>query len=124
MIEYFEMNDSMGLASIYERHIQFNAKLIKYFNNIYRVRFGYDLSEKKGYMFLFDKDKALNGEYNESSLFKFSESKSYIRISSKVLVDFILKKFNLSLDGKNCIQFDANYDDLKKCICIDFGGEK
>lgn len=124
MIEFYENLDSNGTASIYERHIQFNAKMIKYFNGIYRVRIGLDKDLGKIFVFLYDKDKSLSGEYNESSLLSFSESKSYIRISSKQLVEFILKSFNLSINDKSSLQFDANYDSDKKCIAINIGGVK
>ena len=122
MLEFYDQNDGSGLASIYERHISFNTKLLKYFNDCYKVRVGIDTEDKKIYVFIYSKDLSDSGEIPESSLLGVQVSKSYARISSKQLVDYISSKFDLVIPKKEFIQFKATYNELKRAIIIDMGG--
>ncbi len=122
MLEFFDTNDKKGVATIYDRHILFNSKLIKYFNNAYKVRVGIDKDDKKIYVFMLNKDYVLSGEINETSLLPLSVSKSYVRIASKDLIKFITESFKLDVNKEKSIQFDATYDDSKKAIIIDMEG--
>lgn len=124
MLEFYDQNDGSGLASIYERHISFNTKLIKYFSDCYKVRIGIDSNEKKIYVFIYDKDYAESGEVPESSLLSVQISKSYVRISSKQLVEYISEKFNLIIPKKEFLQYKAVYDSKKKAIIINVEGGK
>jgi hypothetical protein len=125
MLEFFDADEKQGSASIYESHITFNKNLLKYFSNAYRVRVGCDCEEGKLYVFLIDKDYALSGEIKESSLLKLSLSKTYARISSRAVVEYVVKSFNLeSPKEKGFLKFDAYYDDLKKAIVVSVGGAK
>ena len=124
MLEFFDVDEKIGYASIYESHITFNKELLKYFSNTYRVRVGIDIEEGKTYIFLMDKDYALSGEVNESSLLKISVSKSYARISSRALVDYVAKAFGLDVGKEGSIKLKATYDEKKKAIVILMGGEK
>ena len=78
----------------------------------------------KTYILLIDKDYALSGEINESSLLKVSVSKSYARISSRALVEYVAKSFNLDVQKEGSIKLKAIYDEKKKAIVILMGGEK
>ena len=122
MLEFYDQNDGSGLASIYERHISFNTKLIRYFEDCYKVRVGIDKEANKIYVFIYDKDFVESGEIPESSLLGVQVSKSYARISSKQLVDYISSKFDLVIPKKEFIQFKATYNELKRAIIIDMGG--
>ena len=122
MLEFFDTNDKKGVATIYDRHILFNSKLIKYFSNAYKVRVGIDKDDKKIYVFMLNKDYVLSGEINETSLLPLSVSKSYVRIASKDLIKFISESFKLDVNKEKSIQFDAIYDDSKKAIIIDMEG--
>ncbi len=122
MLEFFDTNDKKGVATIYDRHILFNSKLIKYFSNAYKVRVGIDKDDKKIYVFMLNKDYVLSGEINETSLLPLSVSKSYVRIASKNLIKFITESFKLDVNKEKSIQFDAIYDDSKKAIIIDMEG--
>lgn len=124
MLEFYDQNNGGGLASIYERHISFNTKMIKYFENCYKVRVGIDKEVSKIYVFIYDKDFVLSGEVPESSLLSIQVSKSYVRISSKQLVDYIKNNFNLEIPKKEFIQFSCLYNESKKAIIIDIGGNK
>lgn len=124
MLEFFDADEKIGYASIYESHITFNKELLKYFSNAYRVRVGIDIEGGKTYIFLMDKDYALSGEVNESSLLKISVSKSYARISSRALVDYVAKAFGLDVGKEGSIKLKATYDEKKKAIVILMGGEK
>ena len=124
MLEFFDADEKVGYASIYESHITFNKELLKYFSLAYRVRVGIDKDESKTYIFLMDKDYALSGEVNESSLLKISISKSYARISSRSLVDYIAKAFNLDVGKEGSIKLKATYDEKKKAVVILMGGDK
>lgn len=123
MLEFFDTNDKKGVATIYDRHILFNSKLIKYFSNAYKVRVGIDKDDKKIYVFMLNKDYVLSGEINETSLLPLSVSKSYVRIASKDLIKFITESFKLDVNKEKSIQFDAIYDDSKKAIIIDMEGK-
>ena len=98
MLEFFEANQTTGIATIYDRHILFNTKLIPFFENAYKVRVALDKEDKKIYVFMIDKDYALSGELSESSLLSISVSKSYVRIASKPLIEFISNTFNLKIN--------------------------
>lgn len=124
MLEFFDADEKIGYASIYESHITFNKELLKYFSNAYRVRVGIDIEDGKTYIFLMDKDYALSGEVNESSLLKISVSKSYARISSRALADYVAKAFGLDVGKEGSIKLKATYDEKKKAIVILMGGEK
>lgn len=124
MLEFYDQNDGSGLASIYERHISFNTKLIKYFSDCYKVRVGIDLDEKKIYVFIYDRNYAESGEIPESSLLSVQVTKSYVRISSKQLVEYIKSKFDLEIPKGEYLQYNAIYNDLKKAIIIDMGGRR
>ena len=124
MLEFYDQNDGSGLASIYERHISFNTKLIRYFEDCYKVRVGIDKEAKKIYVFIYDKDFVESGEIPESSLLGIQVSKSYVRISSKQLVEYIRGNFDLDIPKKEFLQFDASYNEAKKAIIIDIGGKR
>ena len=124
MLEFYDQNDGSGLASIYERHISFNTRLIKYFDDCYKVRIGIDLDEKKIYVFIYDRNYAESGEIPESSLLSVQVSKSYVRISSKQLVEYIRSKFDLEIPKGEYLQYSASYNDLKKAVIIDMGGRR
>ena len=123
MLEFYDQNDGSGLASIYERHISFNTKLIKYFDDCYKVRVGIDTDEKKIYVFIYNKDLSQSGEIPESSLLTVQVSKSYVRISSKQLVEYIASKFKFEIPKKEFLQYKASYNDAKRAVIIDMGGK-
>ena len=123
MIEFFDLDKENGVASFYDNHITFNKPMIKYFENAYRVRVGNDIEAKKVYLFIFDKDKALNGEVSESSLLKPSFSKTYVRICSKQLTDFILKAYEKKIVDDVPLKFKSSFDEEKKAVVIDMEGQ-
>ena len=87
------------------------------------MRVGIDLEENKIYVFIYNRDLSESGEIPESSLLSVQVSKSYARISSKQLVDYISSKFNLEIPKKEFLQYKANYNDVKRAIIIDMGGK-
>lgn len=123
MLEFFDEKKENGCATFYDRHIVFNSKLIKFFNDAYRVRVAIDKDDKKIYVFMIDKDHALSGEINETSLLPISVSKSYVRISSKSLINFISNSCDITPTKDNSVQCKATYEELKKAIIIDLAGE-
>lgn len=124
MLKFYDAANEKGVASIYESHITFNKELLKYFVEGYRARLGLDTDERKIYVFIYNKDQALSGEFNESSLLKISLSKTYARISSRSVVNYILDEFNLTIGEQGYLKLDAIYDEVKKAIIITVGGEK
>ncbi len=122
MLEFYDQNDGSGTASIYERHISFNTKFIKYFADCYKVRVGVDMDENRIYVFIYDRDFSESGEISQSSLLSVQVSKSYVRISSKQLVDYIADKFKLDIPKKEFLQYKAFYNDEKKAIIVEMGG--
>ena len=123
MLEFFDSDDKLGTVTFYDRHLLLNSKLIKYFIDAYKVRIGLDKDLKEVYIFPIDKDYALSGELKESSLLSISVSKSYVRIASKQLIEYLSNSFNLTINKGESIQFKAYYDENKKCLTIDMGGK-
>ena len=76
MLEFYDSDDRIGTITLYDRHLLLNSKLIKYFENAYKVRIGVDKELNEFYIFPIDKDHALSGEIKESSLLSLSVSKS------------------------------------------------
>lgn len=122
MLEFFDTDMQSGTAAIYENHITFNKSLLKYFVDAYKVRIGIDKSEKKIYAFLISKDYAESGEIKESSLLSLSVSKTYARVCSRAMVDYICKEFELNIPKKEYLRFDASYDEKKRALIINIGG--
>jgi hypothetical protein len=75
-------------------------------------------------VFIYDRNYAESGEIPESSLLSVQVSKSYVRISSKQLVEYIRGKFNLEIPKGEYLQYSASYNDMKKAIIIDMGGRR
>ena len=124
MIQFFNNEDTVGSASIYEAHITFNKSMLKYFEFAYRVQIGIDKEESKVYIFMINKDYALSGEIPQSSLLPVSTSKTYARVCSRAMVEYICSCFNLSIDKKSFLKFDAIYDEKLKAIVLNMKGEK
>ncbi len=123
MIEYFELDDVSGYASIYDSHITLNKTLLKYFKDAYRVRVGVDKENKKIHISIINKDYALSGELKQSSLLPISISKTYARICSRSLVQFICNCFHLEIGKKEFLRYKATYDEMKKDFIIDLEEE-
>ncbi|MDE6242301.1 MAG: hypothetical protein K2M08_07790 [Anaeroplasmataceae bacterium] len=123
MLEFFEYDDSNGFASIYDSHITLNKTLLKYFKDAYRVRVAVDKENRAIHVYIVNKDYALSGELKESSLIPVSISKTYARICSRPLIEYLSNIFNLSIAKKEFKRFKACYDDVKQVIIIDMKGE-
>ncbi len=123
MLEFFEYDEISGYASIYDSHITLNKTLLKYFKDAYRVRVAVDKVEQKMIIYVINKDYALSGELKMSSLLGISISKTYARICSRPLIEYISKVFDLKIGKKEFKRFKANYDDEKKVIIVDMKGE-
>ena len=123
MLEFFELKDTNGFVSLYENHITINKTLMGFLKEAYRSRIAVDKENKKMHIYPVSKDYALSGELNESSLLQISISKTYARICSKPLMEFILKQFNIVISKATFKRFDAYYDENKKAIIVDMEGE-
>ena len=119
MIEIFDFEKDNGIAALYDSHITLNKPMLRHCDDTYRVRVGNDKDVKKIYLFLLNKDRALSGEFNESTLIKPSFSKTYFRLCSKQLMDYIFSDYNLEVEKNVPVKFKASYDELKKAIVID-----
>lgn len=124
MIEFFDSDYSKGTASLYESHITFSKNMQKYFKEAYKVRVGVDKENNLIYVYPLNKDTALSGEIPESSLLSISLAKSYVRVCSKPLLNYILSVFEITLNKNEYIRYDAKYDDTKKAIKIKIGGKE
>lgn len=123
MLEFFEYDDSNGFASIYDSHITLNKTLLKYFKDAYRVRVAVDKESNEIYIYVINKDYALSGELKEASLLPVSMSKTYARICSRPLVEYLSSIFNLNIGKKEFKRYKACYDDAKQVIIIHMKGE-
>lgn len=123
MLEFFEFDVINGSASIYESHITLNKTLLKYFADAYRVRVGIEKEEKQVYIYLISKDYAMSGELNTTSLLPVSVSKTYARICSRPLIDYICKNFGIKIDKNSFKRYQACYDAAKKVIIINIKEE-
>lgn len=122
MIEFFDIDTSKGTASIYENHITFNKGMLQYLEDAYRVRVGIDKDKDNIVVFIISKDYALSGEIPETSLLSISVSKTYARICSRALIEYISNIFGIKVEKKDYLRYQANYDEKKKAIVIDMKG--
>lgn len=124
MIEFFDVDINKGTASIYENHITFNKSMLKYFQDTYKVRVGLDKEAQKILIFILNKDHALSGEVPESSLLSISLSKTYARVCSRALIEYICKTFDLIIPNKEYLRYNAFFDEKKRAIIINLKGEE
>ena len=123
MIEFYDGEKNKSFVSIYKSHITFNKNLIKYLSEAYRTRVGIDRNYRKIYIFPLNKDQALSGEFNVDSLFAVSLSKTYARICSKSLLEYICENFELKIENDDYLRYNAKYDDVKRAIVVDLKEE-
>ena len=123
MIEFFDTDYCSGSAAIYDSHITFSKNMVKYFQEAFKARVGVDRDNKLIYVYPLNKDTALSGEIPESSLLSISISKSYARICSRALVGYLSNIFNLVIGKKEFVRYSTSFDDVKKAIVIDMGGQ-
>ncbi len=122
MIEFFDLNTTAGLASIYENHITLNKALLKYFKDAYKVRVGIDKENQKVFIYMINKDYACSGEIPESSLLSISISKTYARICSRAMVEYVCNMFDIKVGKKEYVRYNAEYDEKNRAIIIDMKG--
>ena len=65
----------------------------------------------------------MSGELNFDSLFAISLSKTYARICSKALVEYICENFELNIESDDYLRYNALYDDVKRAIVVDLAVE-
>lgn len=122
MIEFFDIDTSKGTASIYENHITFNKGMLQYLEDAYKIRVGIDKENNNVLVFIINKDYALSGEIPETSLLSISVSKTYARVCSRALIEYISNIFGIKVEKKDYIRYNAVYDEKKKAIIIDMKG--
>lgn len=119
MLDFFELKEKSGYVSLYENHITINKSLMDYLKNAYRARIAIDKENSTVHIYPISKDYALSGELKESSLLQISISKTYARICSKPLIEYLSKHFGLVILKKEFKRFNARYDETKKGIIVD-----
>lgn len=122
MLEFFELEEKNGYVSLYDNHITVNKSLMEYLKEAYRVRIAIDKLNNEVHIYPISKDYALSGELKESSLLQISLSKTYARICSKPLLEYLCKHFNITILKKEYKRYNARYDESKKVIIIDMKG--
>ena len=118
MLEFFELEEKNGYVSLYDNHITINKSLMEYIKEAYRVRIAVDKVNNEMYIYPISKDYALSGELKESSLLQISLSKTYARICSKPLLEYLCKQFNITILKKEYKRCNARYDEGKKVIIV------
>ena len=119
-MEFFDHDILNGYVSIYQRQITFNSKLLKYFEDCLKVRVGFEVENRKIYVFLLDADHVKSGEIKESSLLSVKTSKTYARISSTNLMRQISKALNIVFDDKP-VKYETTWDDNQNILVIHTG---
>ena len=122
MLEFFELEDKNGYVSLYDNHITINKSLMEYIKEAYRVRIAIDKLNNEMYIYPISKDYALSGELKESSLLQISLSKTYARVCSKPLLEYLCKQFNITILKKEYKRYNASYDESKKAIIVNMKG--
>lgn len=123
MLEFFELEDKNGYVSLYDNHLTINKSLMEYVKEAYRARIAVDKQNNQIHIYPISKDYALSGELKESSLLQISISKTYARICSKPLLEYLCNNFNITIMKKEYKRFNAYYDDSKKVIIVEVKGE-
>ena len=124
MIEFFDSDYCNGTASLYENHITFSKNMIKYLSDAYKARVGLDKEHRQIFVYPLNKDTASSGEFPQSSLLSISLAKSYARICSKPLLNYICSVFNIDIKKDEYVRYTAKYDDSRKAIKIEIGGKE
>ena len=123
MLEFFELEEKSGYVSLYDNHITINKSLMEYLKGAYRARIAIDKESSTVHIYPITKDYALSGELKESSLLQISISKTYARICSKPLIEYLAKSFGIVILKKEFKRFNARYDENKKVIIVDMREE-
>lgn len=118
VLEFFDLNKLKGNASIYESHITLSKAMMSYCENAYRVRVGVDKENREIYLFPLSKDQSLSGEYPEGTLLPISLSKTYARVCSTAMINYITDMFDIVIEKKSFVRFSCTYDEMKRAIII------
>ena len=123
MLVFFNQEPNTGVATVYGSYITFNKPLVVHFEDAYRVRVAVDKDNGRVIFYKVSKDYALSGELDEGSLLKVGITKTYARICSKQLLDFICQAFNLKIVNKEFKRFSAFYSEDDKAVIVEMGGD-
>ena len=120
MLEFFELEEKNGYVSLYDNHITVNKSLMEYLKEAYRVRIAIDKQNDEMYIYPISKDYALSGELKESSLLQISVSKTYARICSKPLLEYLSNELPSPIKSN---QKFNNSGLLNTCLCQPFNSK-
>lgn len=109
MLEFYDYDDRTGYVSIYNNYLILNKKLANFVSDAYKIRLGIDVEKNKIYLFKVSKDKVCDDNLDEKSLLKLTITKSYGRISSRDMIEFIVAKFKLDIPKNGYLKFKAKY---------------
>ncbi len=109
MLEFYDYDERTGYVSIYNNYLILNKKLANFVCDAYKIRLGIDVEKNKIYLFKVSKDKVYDENLDEKSLLKLTITKSYGRISSRDMIEFIVAKFKLNIPKNGYLKFKAKY---------------
>lgn len=115
-IEWFNPQQIQAIATIAPNHITLNTVVIPYFENVYRVRLGYDALDSVILIKLLNKDEAFDPRINKAELINYHLHSSYVRVNSTSFIDFLKEKGEL----QNILpqKYHTQYDENKRTISI------
>lgn len=116
MFEWFDGNQYLLNATIYENNITLNSIALDYLKNEDYCILGLNSKEKKLAIKATNLDEVQLKLVKMEQLNKISKGKSYIRISNKNFIESVSSLFGKKFSGE---KFKAYFDEAERILVID-----
>ena len=117
MIQWFNVKERSGVASLYPNNITLNTTAMYPFDTAFKVQVGMD-EDKNIIIMPLTKESVESGLLDECCLLKIEMHKSFARISSTTLLKQIAEELNLTL-SKKPVQFPTKWDSKENFLIIE-----
>ncbi|MFA6754928.1 MAG: hypothetical protein WCR97_00255 [Bacilli bacterium] len=112
-----------GIATLCSKSITLNKAMISDFDGIDRVMVGFDEQKKNLLIKPLSGNELARGDIDEDSIYKISINSTYVRLTSKPIIEEINKIFDIGLINKSIKKFKTSYDERDKIVIIDLKEE-
>ena len=117
MIQWFNVKERSGVASLYPNNITLNTTAMFPFDTAFKVQVGMD--ENKNIIIMpLSKETVESGVLDECCLLKIEMHKSFARISSSALLKQIAEELGLTL-SKKPVQFATRWDSKENVLIVE-----
>ena len=120
MIQWFNVKERNGVASLYGNNITLNTTAMYPLDFAYRVQVGID-EDKNIIIKPLSKNTVESGVLDECCLLKLEIHKSFARISSTILMKQISDALGIEL-SKAPIQYETKWDSVENVLIVNTKG--